>query len=317
MRTFTTVWWHWANRCLKEFMTGRKAFLILLVLGSFLVTKTGYAQTPPANPCDNINVAFDYDLDIDGFKTTYTWTIKDNGLSNAISHWGFDLNACPPTIVQQFLNATTASIKVGNGDWQTVNYVYGEDKSQSCETGAVLKFDMGLTPGVTYMFKLEVTGWWSDGIADIYFKYGNNCCIKEIPNTDDCLEKICPVVLCNITKNTNNLCPGATNTYTAPANMSSYAWTVTGNGSVSGPTNERTVTVVSGNACGLYTVTLVTTKNGCNFQCNQTFTVTDTEKPVIRLSALGTVPCNPTMQQIEAAFGNATVTDNCSQGLIA
>src|SRR5205814_2177184 len=43
----------------------------------------------------------------------------------------------------------------------------------------------------------------------------------------------------------------------------------------------------------------------------------DTADPVTTLGAATTVPCNPTDAQIAAAFGAATVNDNCSSGLTA
>ena len=43
----------------------------------------------------------------------------------------------------------------------------------------------------------------------------------------------------------------------------------------------------------------------------------DTEDPVITLTASTSLGCNPTDAQIAAAFGTASVTDNCSVGLVA
>ena len=73
---------------------------------------------------------------------------------------------------------------------------------------------------------------------------------------------------------------------------------------------------------------------GCSFQTTKNWTVTDncgnvgvqsqtvsytrdTELPVITLAAAGALTCNPTAAEIEAAFGAASVSDNCSQKLIA
>src|SRR5439155_17155575 len=76
------------------------------------------------------------------------------------------------------------------------------------------------------------------------------------------------------------------------------------------------------------------TGSGCNFSLTRTWTATDgcgnssttsqtinftrdVEAPVITVTASATVPCNPTSAQITAAFGTASVTDNCSTGLTA
>ena len=60
--------------------------------------------------------------------------------------------------------------------------------------------------------------------------------------------------------------------------------------------------------------------DGCGNVGVQSQTVTytrDTELPVITLVAAASLPCNPTAAQIDAAFGAASVSDNCSQNLIA
>ncbi len=81
-----------------------------------------------------------------------------------------------------------------------------------------------------------------------------------------------------------------------------------------------TIGAEQGTGC-IRTVTKTwTTTDGCgNVGTNfQTVTFTrDTENPVITLTAAGTLGCNPTSAQIAAAFGTASVTDNCSVGLVA
>src|SRR5438309_2248994 len=63
-----------------------------------------------------------------------------------------------------------------------------------------------------------------------------------------------------------------------------------------------------------------TVTDGCGNTgtASQTVTFTrDTQNPVITLAAASALGCNPTDAQIAAAFGAATVTDNCSSGLVA
>ncbi|WP_205514036.1 beta strand repeat-containing protein, partial [Longitalea arenae] len=123
--------------------------------------------------------------------------------------------------------------------------------------------------------------------------------------------------VCSITGN-DNMCPGSTNTYSGPSGMSTYSWSISGNATITGAANGQTVSVLANNSCGTFTLTLtVTDANGCTSTCSQTFNITDTEAPVITLTASTAVICNPTADQIAAAFGTASVTDNCSTGLTA
>jgi hypothetical protein len=76
------------------------------------------------------------------------------------------------------------------------------------------------------------------------------------------------------------------------------------------------------------------TGSGCTFSTTKNWTVTDacgntgtatqtltytrdTELPIIALTPAGTLGCNPTAAEITAAFGTASVSDNCSTGLVA
>jgi hypothetical protein len=61
----------------------------------------------------------------------------------------------------------------------------------------------------------------------------------------------------------------------------------------------------------------VTNSYGCTTTCSKTFNVVDTQKPVITLQPPATLKCNATAADVAAAFGAATVTDNCSTNLTA
>jgi hypothetical protein len=81
-----------------------------------------------------------------------------------------------------------------------------------------------------------------------------------------------PVAPCSIT-GASNVTTGTTNNqYTAPANLSSYSWSISGNGSIVGSNTAATVNVTAG-AAGSLTLTLVTTLNGCSSTCNKDVTV--------------------------------------------
>lgn len=73
--------------------------------------------------------------------------------------------------------------------------------------------------------------------------------------------------------------PGSSgNIYSAPANMSSYSWLLTGNGAIIGPPTGQSVNIIAG-ATGTFTLTLTTTLNGCIGTCNQTVIVSPITPP--------------------------------------
>jgi PKD domain-containing protein len=77
---------------------------------------------------------------------------------------------------------------------------------------------------------------------------------------------------CDITGSLSVTAGTTDNIYTAPLNMSSYNWVVSGNGAIVGSNNSQSVNVTAGTA-GSYTLTLTTTLNGCGSTCTKTVTV--------------------------------------------
>jgi hypothetical protein len=69
--------------------------------------------------------------------------------------------------------------------------IYGKDGSQSCLTGDLYKFDVGMPGNVTTMyFQLIINGSYSLIPAVAYVKYGTECCTINVQN-GGCLEEIC------------------------------------------------------------------------------------------------------------------------------
>ena len=128
---------------------------------------------------------------------------------------------------------------------------------------------------------------------------------------------VTPLPTCSISGN-NNVCPSSTNTYSAPVGMTSYSWSVTaGSATISGSSTGQTVAVVAPAICGTYTLSLTIVNNSCSSTCVQTFNATDITNPVITLAAATVLGCNASAADVAAAFGTASVTDNCSAGLVA
>src|SRR5262249_40170745 len=79
-----------------------------------------------------------------------------------------------------------------------------------------------------------------------------------------------------------SLCPKSTNQFQAPAGMSAYLWTISGNGTISGAANGSTVKVIAGNACGTpFTLNLNTTTGICSSACSMDVAVQDTTAPTL------------------------------------
>ncbi len=104
--------------------------------------------------------------------------------------------------------------------------------------------------------------------------------ISRFGCTSSCTYTVSVIDLpCSITP-TISVPNGASTTYSAPTGMDTYAWTVVGNGTIpSAITNQQTVTILAGNNCNTYTLTVNITKSGASSTCSQTIAVTDNIPP--------------------------------------
>lgn len=118
--------------------------------------------------------------------------------------------------------------------------------------------------------------------------------------------------VCSITGTDGPTCPLSVNSFTAPAGMRRYTWSITGNGTITAGASNQTVTVRSGSVCNAsFTLTLaITDNNGCTNTCLKTITVSDNIQPII-------TGCVPDMTFCEVAGNTYTIppltgiTDNC------
>src|SRR5688572_4161963 len=81
-----------------------------------------------------------------------------------------------------------------------------------------------------------------------------------------------PLPPCGITGSSNITSGTTNNVYNAPANLTSYSWSIGGNGLIIGSATGSSVNITGG-AAGSFTLTLTTTLNGCSFTCNKVVTV--------------------------------------------
>ncbi|MBL7782537.1 MAG: right-handed parallel beta-helix repeat-containing protein [Saprospiraceae bacterium] len=111
--------------------------------------------------------------------------------------------------------------------------------------------------------------------------------------------------VCSITGNNGPVCPSTSFSYTAPAGMAAYAWSIAGNGSISSGADAQTVTINSGVNCNAsFTLTLVVTHaNGCTSTCEKEVNVLDNTAPAVS----GSIPVS-TVEGCTAADAPAAVT---------
>ncbi|MEZ4941053.1 MAG: hypothetical protein R3D58_09300 [Saprospiraceae bacterium] len=74
------------------------------------------------------------------------------------------------------------------------------------------------------------------------------------------------------------------NTYSAPAGMDSYSWSIEGDGSIQGATNGQSISVAAG-ASGSYTVTVAVNLNGCGSSCAETSNISTISYQLVATSA--------------------------------
>jgi hypothetical protein len=155
-----------------------------------------------------------------------------------------------------------------------------------------------------------------DGVITVVVIGGapNNCESDKATAT----LKVNPTPICSIS-GISSVCPNSTsNNYTGPEGADlTYAWSISGNGSIVGSKTGQNVSVTAGASCNEdYTLSL-TVSNGinCSATCEKIVKVVDTENPVFTFCPPGSdLGCNPTGLP---APGAATASDNCGAPVIS
>ena len=112
------------------------------------------------------------------------------------------------------------------------------------------------------------------------------------------------------------VCPNTLNVYEGNSGLALYKWSVSGNGSIPGASNNQLVDVQSGLLCDVpFSLTLVVTdNNNCNATTEELVLVDDIINPDIDCPVIGnqTVQVNSGNVYIHAGTSwDATATDNC------
>ncbi|PXY46318.1 gliding motility-associated C-terminal domain-containing protein [Flavobacterium hydrophilum] len=124
---------------------------------------------------------------------------------------------------------------------------------------------------------------------------------------------------CSIAGTSGPVCLSSSNVYTAPANMTTYAWSLpsaTANGAtITSAANAQNVTVLAGSTCNTtFKLLLTTTLNGCSSTCEKIVTVNDTTAPIWTTTANAlnmTLQCSDITGLATAQALFPVATDNC------
>ena len=249
-----------------------------------------------------------------GSAGTYSLTVTSNGCSSTAATISISVNS-PITNVawQQYpfcggVNVIYKLITQPIGGDGTYTYQwYGKGSCGDNTPGGLLpgETNTSFIPTTTDCFWLQVSsGGCTYPTADV------GTTTRERPKN---LVSVPPT--CSITGVTT-ICPEGSAVYTAPAGMTKYSWTITGNAVISGATNQSTVTVIANPSCGTFKLGLsITNESNCSSSCTSDIAITDVSVPVWSTAAGSldrTIECSNTAALQAAQLLRPVATDNCS-----
>ncbi|MDH7516485.1 MAG: FlgD immunoglobulin-like domain containing protein [Bacteroidota bacterium] len=273
-------------------------------------------------PCENDNATFTVSRSAQGTPPyTYAWTGPNNfsaatqsimvqagaataGVYSAVITDANGLSSQPCQVTLDYNPLPTVSVNsetICYGQSATLTATTNAaNPSYSWSPGGATTASINVNPTTTTVYTVTVT----DGVT--------NC-----SNTAQGTVTVNPLPVCSITP-TGDVCPGATTVYSGPENMASYSWSISGAGTISGPANQRQVTVVASSAScnpGSYQLTLnITDNNNCSNTCSETISIRDVTPPVITVGTIAS--CYPTNSAALAAAAAVTsVSDNCAPNI--
>ncbi|MBK7212006.1 MAG: HYR domain-containing protein [Bacteroidales bacterium] len=111
------------------------------------------------------------------------------------------------------------------------------------------------------------------------------------------------------------VCPNSTgNIYSGPPAMNGYAWTISGNGAISGQSNQVSVNITAGNSCNdLFLLTLMASNTyGCTAISQEEIVIEDITAPVVACPANINSPSDPGQTYGTIALSAPVYSDDCS-----
>lgn len=120
--------------------------------------------------------------------------------------------------------------------------------------------------------------------------------------------------VCSISGPDSTLCPASVHVYSGPESMTSYSWSIEGNGSIIGPANARDVTVVAGGAChdSFILLLAITDSHDCASDCKVEVFVSDDAPPELLCPPSDTVMADPGLPYATLSLEPLIYSDDCS-----
>ncbi|NVO18395.1 MAG: hypothetical protein HXX13_01770 [Bacteroidetes bacterium] len=112
-----------------------------------------------------------------------------------------------------------------------------------------------------------------------------------------------------------SVCPSATGlAFSGNAGMTTYSWSISGSGSISGSASLQNVSVTSGASCnGSFQLDLSTTdSHGCTSVCEETVLVKDDVFPLISCPPNQTIPADAGLTYATVTLPAPVYSDNCT-----
>jgi hypothetical protein len=232
-------------------------------------------------------------------STTYSFTVSNSYGCVSLSTSNVVINAIPGAPI---LGGST-SVCIGS----TANVTPSTGGTWTSSNPAIATItNAGLVTGVTA------------GTVTLTFTQTSTGCSNTMSFTVHALTS------CSISGTTGPVCLGSSNNFSAPSGMTTYNWSISGNGTIFGSSSSQNVTVIAGIICNVpFTLILtITNSNGCTSTCQTIVNVNDTTAPTITgtLTATNVEGCGvsaapaavTTVAALEALTGNPAISDNCT-----
>ncbi len=257
------------------------------------------------------------DVEFNQGTTTVTWTASD-GCNTSICQ--FTVTVYPKAVVDDYTEILCSD---GSFEYAPIDGTNGIVPSGTTYSWSAPSIT-GITGAVAGTNETHITGTLTnttDQAIDVIYNVTPS---SGICNGDPFTVTITvnPVLECIISGPAEPLCPNTEYTFSAETGMSNYAWSITGEATISENTDGETVTIQTADVCdGTFTLFLnYNDASGCGSICELMVLIGDETPPAITIQPAndnavcvsGGADANPDYQTWLGNNGGANATDHCS-----